>query len=226
MQAVILAAGEGVRMRPLTYERPKPLVMVAGMPILEHVVRALPDAVDEIVLVVKYRSDQIRAVCGETFLGKRIRYVEQGEQKGTAAALRYARPLLQNNFLVTFADDLLSKADLEQLIGHEYALLVCEHEQPERFGVVTLNKDGTLSTIIEKPEHPETNLISTGVAVLTQKIFEYEPEGKNGELFLTGMINGLAKDYPVVTVKASVWQPIGYPEHIPIAEKLLSEIVR
>ncbi len=222
MQAVILAAGEGVRMRPLTLERPKPLIEVAGKTILEHVVRALPDEVDEIVLVVKYKQEMVRAYCGDTFLGKKVIYVEQGEKKGTAAALEYARPFLKERFMVTFADDLLAKKDLEQLIAHEHALLVCEQEHPERFGVVALNPDDTLRTIVEKPEHPETNLISTGVAVLTQKIFEYTPDGKNGELFLTGMLTGLAADVPVAIVRASFWQPVGYPEHIPVAEKLLS----
>ncbi len=108
-------------MRPLTLERPKPLIMVGGMPILEHVVRALPEKIDEIIVVVKYRQEMIRAYCGDIFLGKRVIYVEQGEQKGTAAALSYAKPYLKDRFLVTFADDLLAKQDLEQLVAHEYA---------------------------------------------------------------------------------------------------------
>ena len=212
-------------MRPLTLERPKPLVIVGGMPILEHVVRALPDEVDKIILVVKYMQKMIRDYCGDTFLGKKVIYVEQGEQKGTAAALVYAKPYIKGRFLITFADDLLAKVDLEELITHQYALLVTEQEKPERFGVVSLNQDGTLRTITEKPEHPETNLISTGVAVLTQKIFDYTPDEKSGELFLTGMLTGLAADVPVHIVRASLWQPIGYPEHIPTAEALLASFM-
>lgn len=221
MQAVILAAGEGTRMRPLTLEHPKPLIEVAGIPILEHIMHALPDEVDEVILVVKYMQEQIRAYCGDTFLGRRIQYVEQGNLKGTANALSYARPYLSGRFLVTFADDLLAKKDLEELITHEHAILVTEHEKPERFGVVSLNPDNTLRTITEKPEYPETNLISTGVVVLTQKIFDYDPDGKNGELFLTGMLAGFAAEYPVTVVTASFWQPVGYPEDIKIAEAAL-----
>ena len=221
MQAVILAAGEGVRMRPLTLERPKPLILVGGMPILEHVVRALPDDVEEIILVVKYMQEKIREYCGDTFFGKKVIYVEQGEKKGTAAALEYSRPHLKDRFLVTFADDLLAKADLEELAQHTYGLLVAKSKAPERFGVVSINPDDTLRTIIEKPEHPETNLISTGVAVLTQNIFNYAPSETKGELGIPGMITALARDYPVSIVQASFWQPVGYPDDIALAEAAL-----
>lgn len=226
MQAVILAAGEGTRMRPLTLSRPKPLIEVGGMPILEHVVRALPDEVDEIILVVRYMQDQIREYCGATFCGKRVTYVEQGLEKGTAAALQYARPYIKGRFLMTFADDLLSKSDLEKLITHPYALLVSESDTPERFGVISLNPDGTLFGITEKPAHPETTMINTGVAVLDKKIFEYEPDIQNSEQYATGLITGFAQDTPVVVVKATFWQPVGYPEHIPIAETLLSSFTK
>ncbi|HWB34149.1 MAG TPA: sugar phosphate nucleotidyltransferase [Candidatus Paceibacterota bacterium] len=225
MQAVILAAGEGTRMRPLTLTTPKPLITVAGMPILEHVVRALPDEVDEIIVVVKYLQEQIRAYCGDNFCGKRVVYVEQGEKKGTAAALEYARPRLGERFMITFADDLLAKKDLEELLTHEYSWLVAHSDTPERFGVVSLNQDGTLRTIIEKPEHPETNLISTGVGVVTQKIFEYAPSNHGEETGIPGMITALAKTTPVHVVKASFWQPVGYPEHIAEAERALEAFI-
>ncbi|TSC69652.1 MAG: bifunctional UDP-N-acetylglucosamine pyrophosphorylase / Glucosamine-1-phosphate N-acetyltransferase [Parcubacteria group bacterium Gr01-1014_56] len=210
-------------MRPLTLTRPKPLVEVLGKPIIEHVVRALPDEIDEIIIVVKYLQEQIRAYCGETFCGKRVTYVEQGPQRGTAGALSYARPFINGRFLITFADDLLAKKDIEELLKYEYSTLVTRHDHPENFGVVSLNPDGTLYTIIEKPEHPKTNLISTGVSVLSPKIFDYQPEERKGEFFMTGMITGLAKDFPVVVVEASFWQPVGTPEDIPKAETALLE---
>jgi bifunctional UDP-N-acetylglucosamine pyrophosphorylase/glucosamine-1-phosphate N-acetyltransferase len=226
MQAVILAAGEGTRMRPLTLTKPKPLIEIGGMPILEYVVRALPEEIDEIILVVRYLEEQIREFCGGEFLGRRIIYVTQGPEKGTAAALRCARPYITGRFLLTFADDLLLKGDIAQLLRYPYALLVSESDTPERFGVISLNPDGTLFSIVEKPERPETNLINTGVAVLDKKIFDYEPDVKNGEHYLTGMLSGLAQDHAVEIVKAGFWQPVGYPEHIPLAEAALSVFTR
>jgi NDP-sugar pyrophosphorylase family protein len=221
MQAVILAAGEGTRMRPLTFSIPKPLIPVDGIPILEHVVRALPEEVDEIILVVRYMQEQIRNYCGSNFYGRNVRYVEQSDKKGTAAALIDSRPYIKDRFLVTFADDLLAKRDLRELAQHEYSLLVSESDKPERFGVVSLNSDNTLRTIIEKPEKPETNLVSTGVGILTPKIFEYAPSELHGELLIPGMVTALARDYPVAVVKASFWQPVGYPSDIPVAEAFL-----
>ena len=209
-------------MRPLTLTCPKPLIKVGGVPILEHIVRALPEEIDEVILVVRYLGGQIKAYCGETFCGKKVTYVEQGPEKGTAAALRCAQPFIRGRFLLAFADDLLAKEDLEKLLSHPYALLVSTSETPERFGVVSLNTNGTLCGIVEKPDNPETNLINTGVCVIDEKIFDYEPEVKNGESYATGMLTGLAQEYPVAVVTASFWQPVGYPEHIPIAEQLLS----
>ena len=87
MQCVILAAGEGVRMRPLTNDRPKPLVPIAGRPLLAHILDALPSEVDELVLVVKYRQQQIRDFVGTSYNGTPVTYVEQGDQYGTGGAV-------------------------------------------------------------------------------------------------------------------------------------------
>jgi len=97
VQAIILAAGEGTRMRPLTYTKPKVMLPVANKPILQHLVENLSKAgIDEIVLVVGYREETVRNYFGEEFNGVKIRYVRQSKQLGTAHAL-----LLLNTFLRT-----------------------------------------------------------------------------------------------------------------------------
>jgi NDP-sugar pyrophosphorylase family protein len=87
MQCVILAAGKGTRLRPLTDTIPKPLVKVAGRPLLDHIVEALPSSVNELIIVTGYLEEQIHTHCGKSFHGRKVTYVHQEEQKGTAHAL-------------------------------------------------------------------------------------------------------------------------------------------
>ena len=87
MQGLILAAGKGDRMRERTATIPKPLIKISGIPLIERVIQALPESINELIIVVKYRGDQIRQYCGVNFCGRTIDYVWQGDQPGTAAAL-------------------------------------------------------------------------------------------------------------------------------------------
>ena len=223
MQAVILAAGEGKRLRPLTLERPKPLVLVAGRPILEHIIDAFPSEIDEVILVIGYKSDMIRQHFGDSYKGRSIVYVEQLAPTGTAHALILARPFLhEGRFLFTYGDDLHGAEDISRALSYPLSILAAEHAEPSKFGVIELNADGTLANIIEKPLIPPTNLISTGVMVLDQHIFNYEPTlHENGEYFLTSLLMQMAKDFPVMVVKQEFWIPIGYPQDVIIAEEAL-----
>ena len=113
VQAIVLAAGEGTRMRPLTYTKPKVMLPVANKPILHHTIENLVKAgIDEVVLVVGYKEETIREYFGEKFNGVRIRYVRQAKQLGTAHALLSAEHLLDDRFLmlngdtIVFADEI------------------------------------------------------------------------------------------------------------------------
>lgn len=222
MQCVILAAGKGTRLRPLTANCPKPLVKVAGKALLDHIVEALPSAVDELIIVTGYLEEQIKAHCGSEFLGKRVTYVTQAEQKGTAHALWLCRDLLRGRFLFMFADDLHGRQDIARVTSYTRAMLTLTTDTPERFGIVVRHPDGTLAEIIEKPVHPPSNLASTGVMVLDEHIFEFEPTVEtNGEYYLTDVIAEYAKKYPIAVVEQHLWIPIGYPVDITIAEEKL-----
>jgi NDP-sugar pyrophosphorylase family protein len=210
-------------MLPLTLERPKPLVEVAGLPLIAHAARALPKEVDEILIVVGYLGERIVSYCGEHLCGRPVRYIWQREPKGTAEALRLARDLLHDKFLVLFADDLLDASSLARLVQHDLALLAHEHPEPQHFGVMVLNDDGTLKDLIEKPDVPPSNLISTGVMVLDDRIFEYEaPLHTKGEYFLTDMVTQLAHDHAVQVERMEFWCPVGKPEDIAVAEAALA----
>lgn len=226
MKAIILAAGEGMRMRPLTLERPKPMLEVAGKPLLRHIWESLPDAVDEVVLVVGYKAKKIREYFGNEFLNRKIKYVEQKEKIGTAGALLLCRPYIgvDEKFLLLYADDLHDKASIEKCMRSKQGILVCKVAHPERFGIIVTNDEGIVTDIEEKPAHPKTNLAAIGVYVLDSRIFDYQPErDANGEYFLTTMIRKMIKDHAVTAHETAFWHPIGYPEDLAAAEKLFKK---
>ena len=228
MKAVILAAGKGTRMLPLTLEKPKPMLEVLGKPILHHMFDVLPDAISDVILVVGYKGDQIREYVGDEFLGKKVKYFEQTEQKGPLHAVRLVEPLLalrpDESFLLLFADDLYRKEDVETLLHHPRSVLVHEVEHPERFGIVLVDEEGRIKEIEEKPEHPKSNLAVTGAYVFDSRVFEYAPElHRTGEFFLPPVIQKMAEDHGVYAKKAGLWIPIGYPEDLEKAEEILRE---
>ncbi len=222
MQCVILAAGKGTRLRPLTENCPKPLVTVQGKPLLTHIIEALPSAVDEIIIVVGYLGHMIEAHYGSEYQGKKVTYVQQEEQLGTAKALWLCKDLIQGRFLFLFADDIHGKDDLARATSFIRSMLVSTVSQPEKFGIVVRNPDGTLGMMIEKPEHAPSNCASTGAMVLDDHIFEFEPQTPvKGEYYLTEVIERYAQKYPIAVVEQNLWIPIGYPEDIIRAETIL-----
>lgn len=225
MQCVILAAGKGTRLRPLTENCPKQLVEVAGRPLLDHIVAALPGFIDEIILVTGYLENQIKAHCGDEYFGKKVTYVTQVEATGTGPALWLCKELLRDRFLFMFGDDIHGATDIARVTSYTRGLLAMQTTTPERFGIVLRNPDGTLGTFIEKPANPPSNLASTGLMVLDTHIFEFPPTvAKNGEYYLTDMIAEYAKQYPMAVVEEEVWIPIGYPEDIKKAEEFLAQL--
>ncbi|MCU0678634.1 MAG: nucleotidyltransferase family protein [Candidatus Pacebacteria bacterium] len=222
MQCVILAAGKGARLRPLTDNTPKQLVKVAGKPLLDHIVEALPSAVDEIIMVTGYLEEQIKAHCEEEYMGRKVTYITQAVPTGTAHALWLCKDLLKGRFLFMFGDDIHGANDLARLTSYSRALLAMPTKTPERFGIVVRHPDGTLAEFVEKPAHPPSNLASTGVMVLDTHIFEFDIKfERNGEYYLTDVIAEYVEKYPMAVVEQELWIPIGYPEDITRAETIL-----
>ncbi len=223
MQCVILAAGKGTRLRPLTEDTPKPLIKVCGRTLLQYIVAALPDVVDEIILVVNYLEEQIREYCGEEFGGRRVRYVRQENAAGgTGEALLCARPYLRGRFLFMYADDIHGHEALATVVSHPYAILSAWSDEPQNFGVLIINPDGTLKAIEEKPVVPLSNLINIGGMVMDMDIFSYTAErSASGEIYITDMITQFAREHSVVVVPQDLWLPIGRVEDIAKAEARL-----
>jgi bifunctional UDP-N-acetylglucosamine pyrophosphorylase/glucosamine-1-phosphate N-acetyltransferase len=223
MQCVILCAGKGTRLRPLTDNCPKPLVQVAGKSILEHIVDALPAEIDELVLIVGYLKEQIIEECGTEYLGRKVTYLEQEDfAGGTGYALMHAKEVIRGKFLFMYGDDIHGRDVLQRAIAHDHAILGTYSETPERYGVLVPNEDGTLQEILEKPVNPPSKLINIGGFVIDESIFQYEvPPSASGEVYVTDMLTEYAKDNPVHILEQTLWIPIGYPEDIAKAEAIL-----
>lgn len=224
MQAIILAAGDGSRMRPLTLTKPKVLLEVAGKTLLEHLVHDLPDQIDELVIVIGYLGEQIQQYCGGAFMGKKVTYVWQKEKTGTGRAVQLCKNVLRpGSFMVlAAADDIIGRKALAQALAYERCIITAVNDHPEKFGVLTLHDDGRVKDFVEKPKEFISNLVNTNSMVLDHHVFEYEPDQHtNGEFYLTTMVSKLAKDYPVYTVSADLWIPIATPEDLQKAETML-----
>jgi len=207
--AVILAAGEGRRLQPLTNRRPKPMLPVANRPLLEHVVEAVATAgIDRIVLVVGYRQERIRNHFGDGGdWGVTIEYVEQATQLGTGHAVLQAESAIDDEFLVLNGDRLVDPALVSRVCDHVRAgdapaMAVTTVERPREYGVVSSNGDGRVTQIEEKPEGPvDTNRINAGVYGFSPTIFDAIRETNvTGELALTATLNEIARERGVTAV--------------------------
>lgn len=230
MKAVILAAGKGTRMKPLTDKTPKPLLKILGKTLLDHVLQSLPPAIDEVFIIVSYLKEQVIEHIAKNYSNFRIHFIEQLECNGTAKALELAMPHLgKEKFLLMNSDDIHPRDVIAKACTFDLAMLAYEAEHPERFGVIDLQEDvelrrqgalGRMRRVIEKPEHPATNLVNVGVHVLDYRVFNYPMrQHGNGEYYLTDLIDQLAQDVPVAVVKSDLWIPIGYPEDLKMAEE-------
>ena len=225
MKAVILAAGEGRRMLPLTLTTPKPLLRVSGKAILEHTFESLPDAVSEVVLVVGHKAQQIREFCGNMFKGKKISYVHQDTMTGTGGALWQAQQHLSEPFLVLNADDLYAKEDLEKLAKEDWAALVYQAQSPQKVAAVSLDEQGNIRSIVEgSAGASEKPLINTGVYALTPEIFGYTlvPKSPGSEEFGLPQTR-LTRERALRAVHATKWFSMTDPSDIARAEGFLKK---
>ena len=225
IKAVILAAGEGKRMRPLTLVKPKPLLEVRGRTILEHIFEALPEEVHEVYIVVKYLREQIENFLKGKFPHKKIMFVE-GSSLGNAYSFLAAKPYIGANerFLVIHGDDLPSRNEMRECLKHERSVLVCESAEPENCGVIALNQDGTIQQILEKPPHPQSNRVAGGVMVFSGDIFGYEPKASpGGEYFLTSLVSEYCKNFPVHPVYTGPCRQFSSPADLKTIEQVLDK---
>jgi bifunctional UDP-N-acetylglucosamine pyrophosphorylase/glucosamine-1-phosphate N-acetyltransferase len=214
MDAIILAAGLGTRLRPHTLTTPKPLLPVAGRPILDWALGALPPAVDRVLVVVNYLGDQIDAYLQTQRHFAEREVVRQEVPRGTGDALRTCRDRLRSDrFLVLNGDDLYGAADLADLASRPAGLLVHSVDEPRRFGIVFRKPDGSLEKLVEKPDLDGRELANTGAYVFPSEVFDTELKvSTRGEYEITDYVTALAARRKVDVVQTRFWLPIGTVE--------------
>jgi len=173
MECVILAAGEGKRMRPLTASRPKVMLPVAGKPMLEHLIVSARDAgIKDFILVVGYKEQDIRDYFKDgTHFGVKIRYAVQRKQSGTANALLCTENLVKGPFMLLNGDMILNTRDILSFANqHVPCVGTVESTHPQDFGVLETEGHKVIS-IVEKPKEPKSNLVNAGIYLFDTGIF-------------------------------------------------------
>ncbi len=226
MQAVILAAGKGTRMGALTQRVPKSMLVVAEKPILEWKLEALPDSIDEVVIVVGYLGEVIREKFGNSYEGKKVTYVTQvNPVGGTMDALLAARALLHDTFLVMNGDDIHVKEDLVKCVLHEWALAVCESDDVRSASSVQIH-EGEITDIVEADRHGGgAGLAGVGVYVLDGRVFDVEPVVLQGrsETGLPQTMLAASRKFGIPISAVSVGFPLHFttPDDLQRAEMML-----
>ena len=222
MDAIVLAAGLGTRLRPHSERTPKPLLVVQGRPILDWILGALPASVDRRIVVVHYLADQVREYLTSQNRFQDWEAVFQENPQGTGDALRQCRTRIRSERLLAVnGDDLFGAAGLAKLAATEAGVLVHPVDEPRRFGIAFLKPDGTLDKLVEKPDLDGRRLANTGAYLFPRSVFDLPIErSARGEYEITDYLTQLAKQRPVQVVPADFWLPIGTPEAWQAAEKM------
>ena len=224
MQVIIPLAGFGTRLRPHTYTKPKPLINVAGKPVLGHILDKLKGLnVEEIVFIVGYLGDQIREYVSTNYKFK-AQYVEQKELLGQAHAIYLAKALVKGPTVILFVDTLfeanLKKLDQETGDGVIY---VKEVEDPRRFGVTLVNEAGHITQLIEKPDSKKDNLAVIGLYYVKEierlmsaiKTLMDKNIQTKGEFYLADALQLMIDDGAMLRPEpVNIWLDCGKPETV------------
>ena len=227
MKAVLLAAGEGVRLLPITATRPKHLIKVAGKPILQYCLEAVKNAgIDEAVIVIHYMGEAIRQYFGDgEKIGLHLSYVEQKAVLGTGNATSVAEPFVDDDFVLVYGDLLFGREAIKKVVklykaGKSAAVMAAVPvDEPENYGIIELEDDKTVKRIVEKPAvgKAPSSLANAGIYAFSKDVFSRLKATKasvRGESELTDAVTLLAKEGKAVLaaeVSKDDWFDVGRP---------------
>ena len=231
MKAVILAAGEGIRMRPLTYTRPKVMLPIANKPILEHLLIEVKKAgISEFIFIVGYHDEQVRDYFGDGGKwGINIAYSTQRQQSGTADALKTVERFVDGNFLMINGDIIISQQDISSLINkRKNTLGVVEVENTLDLGIVEVSEDKVVH-IYEKVKEPPSHMANAGLYLFTPDIFDAiskTPRSPRGEYEITDSIQLMIdKGQHVSYQEISHWLDLSYPWDLLLVNESLLKMI-
>lgn len=226
MKIVIPMAGYGTRLRPHTWSKPKPMVSVAGKPVLGHILDIFDrlSGIDEVIFIVGYLGEQVASYVDRTYPHLKSTYIEQRDLLGQSHAVWLARERLQGPMLMVFVDTLI-ETDLSKLPSEpaEAVAWVKAVPDPRRFGVAEVGPHGWVRRLVEKPRDTANNLAVVGFYYFqeaTRLIGAIEEQMKQqvqlgGEFYLADAINVLLEDGLKMRVEpVEVWQDCGKPESL------------
>lgn len=227
IKAVIIAAGNGTRMRPLTLTRPKPLLKIIDRTILEHNLKQLKGLVEEVIIVIGYKETMIRSVIGDFCNGIKISYVVQESQFGTGDAAKKAIHLIDSKFILLSGDDIYFKEDIKECLKKCPSILLSSIDNPSSFGVVECNNN-FVKSLVEKPENPSLDsLVSTGLYFLDKSIFNFNiKKSPRGEYEFTDYIRALIVNQNLYFKKTDKWIPVSYPWNFLEANEIMLENIK
>jgi len=226
VKAIILAAGKGSRLAPLTDTTPKPMINIAGKPILEHTMESIYTQVDEIIIVVKYLSETISNYFWDNFLGTKITYHIQDDEKWTGAAIRWIK--FEEDFILINWDSIFEKKDLDNLINSQnYWALVLETDTPEKYWIFEQNSNKFATKIVEKPKEFIWNLANQGAYKFSSEMFNLVEKielSERWEYEITDAINLFIKnnEFQLINLEWKILD-ISYPWNILEANKYFLE---
>ena len=229
MDAILLAAGFGTRLRPHTLTTPKPLLPIQGRPILDWTMGSLPEEISRVVVVVHYLGEQIEKYMQQQKWIKDFKIVRQDPPKGTGDALRSCKSFVKtSSFLVLNGDDLYGSQDLKKLAATSAGVIVKEVNDPWNFGVASYNSNGSLEKMTEKPKIEGPAMANTGAYHFPRSVFTQELEiSSRGEYEITDYLSTLAKQQRVEVIPAGFWYPVGTVEALELVQKIdLSAMTR
>ncbi len=187
MRAVIMAGGQGTRLRPLTSDRPKPMIPIVNVPCMEHIVRLLKRyGFEDIVVTLEYMPEAIRGYFGDgVSWGVKMEYSVEEEPLGTAGSVKYVEEWLTERFVIV-SGDALTDVDLEKAVafheerGAEVTLVLKKVEDPSEFGIVVVDDEGRVTEFLEKPDEDEvfSYTANTGIYVVEPDVLREIPEGE------------------------------------------------